>query len=77
LTIDNTQIILLVVTCLVSFGIGRAIKHSRGKKRRREAELAAMQQAQILRDRPSEPPSNNKSKRKRQMQQESRNAGGR
>ena len=74
---ENTHIILLAVTCAVSFGIGRTIKHFRGKKRRGEAEQAARRQAQALRDRPPEPPSNNKAKRKRQLQEHSRNAGGR
>ena len=75
MNIDNTQIMLLVVTCAVSFGIGRAIMHFRGRKRRREAEIAALRQAQILRDRPPEAPSNNKAKRKRQLQQQGRNTG--
>ena len=74
---ENTHIILLAVTCVVSFGIGRTIKHFRGKKRQGEAEQAARHRAQALRDRPPEAPSNNKAKRKRQMQAHSRNVDGR
>ena len=72
---ENTHIILLAVTCAVSFGVGRTIKHFRSKKRRSEAEQAALRQAQFLRDRPPEPPHHNKAKRKRQLQQQGRNAG--
>lgn len=72
---ENTHIILLVVTCAVSFGIGRTIKHFRGRKRRREAQLTAVRQAQILRDRPPEAPSNNKAKRRRQLQERGGKSG--
>ncbi len=72
---ENTHIVLLAVTCAVSFGVGRTIKHFRSKKRRGEAEQAALRHAQFLRDRPPEPPPHNKAKRKRQLQQQGRNAG--
>ena len=72
---ENSSIILLVVSCAASFGIGRVIKHFLGKKRQREAMQIAMHQAEALRNRPPEAPSNNKAKRRRQMQQQSRDVG--
>lgn len=63
---ETTNIILLLVTCAISFGLGRTIMHLRNKKRRKQAEE---QKAQALRNRPDEPASKNRSKRKRQLQQ--------
>ena len=55
----------------ISFGLGRTIMHLRNKKRRKQAEE---QKAQALRNRPDEPESKNRSKRKRQLQQMSKGA---
>jgi len=63
---EITNIILLLVTCAISFGLGRTIMHLRGKKRQKQAEE---QKARALRNRLDEPESKNRSKRKRQLQQ--------
>lgn len=64
---ETSSIILLVVSSAVSFGLGRLYVHFRDKKRN---QLAQERKAQALRNRPVEPVSKNKSKRKRQLQQE-------
>lgn len=66
---ETSSIIFLAVSCAVSFGLGRTFVHFRNKKRNRQAHE---RQAQTLRDMPPEVASNNKSKRKRQLQQEKR-----
>ncbi len=63
---DPGSILLLVLTSVVSFTLGRFIVTSRAKKRQREA---IERQERALRERPPEPESKNKSKRKRQLQQ--------
>jgi hypothetical protein len=63
---DPASIVLLVLTSVISFVLGRFIVTSRAKKRQREA---IARQERALRDRPPEPESKNKSKRKRQLQQ--------
>jgi mannitol-specific phosphotransferase system IIBC component len=63
---ETSHIILLVVSASVSFAIGRTIMHMRKIKKTAEAKKRA---AQALRDAPPEVESQNKSKRKRQMQQ--------
>ncbi|MGH8831145.1 MAG: hypothetical protein ACREXV_08625 [Polaromonas sp.] len=63
---DTSSIIFLVISCAVSFGLGRTFVHFRDKKRRKHAQEL---EAQALRDRPVEPESLNKAKRKRQLQQ--------
>ena len=66
---ENVNIILLVVSCAFSFGLGRVYVHFRDKKRKKlQSELAA-RHAQMLREQPAGPESKNKSKRKRQQQQ--------
>ena len=66
---ENSSIILLVVSCAISFGLGRVYVHFRDKKRKKlQSELAA-RRAQMLREQPAGPESKNKSKRKRQQQQ--------
>ena len=63
---DPASIILLVLTSVISFALGRFIVTYRAKKRQREA---IARQERALRERPPEPESKNKSKRKRQLQQ--------
>jgi mannitol-specific phosphotransferase system IIBC component len=63
---ETSNILLLVISSAVSFGLGRLIMHLRGKKREKQAQE---RQAQVLRNRPPEVESSNKSKRKRQLQQ--------
>ena len=63
---DPASIILLVLTSVISFVLGRFIVTSRAKKRQRDA---IARQERAFRERPPEPESKNKSKRKRQLQQ--------
>lgn len=63
---ETPGIILLVVSGVISFAVGRFIVHMRKIKRQRKA---VEQQAQAQRDRPAEPESKNKAKRKRQLQE--------
>ena len=69
---ETTHIVLLVVSSAVSFGVGRTFMHFRNKKRRKLKEEADARAAQVLREQPRPPESRNKSKRKRQLQHESR-----
>ena len=69
---ETSSLILLAVSCAVSFGLGRIFVHFRDKKRKKQAQERA---AQALRERPAEPESKNKSKRKRQLQQLGKEAG--
>ncbi len=62
---ETPSIILLVISGVISFAVGRFIVHLRNIKRQRKA---AEQQAQARRDRPAEPEAKNKAKRKRQLQ---------
>lgn len=62
---ETPGIILLVVSGVISFAVGRFIVHTRNIKRQRQA---AEQLVQARRDRPAEPESKNKAKRKRQSQ---------
>lgn len=64
---ETSSIILLVVSSVVSFGLGRTFVHFRDKNRKKEAQA---RQAQALRDRPVEAESRNKSKRRRQLGKE-------
>ena len=63
---DPGSLLLLALTSVISFALGRFIVTSRAKKRQREA---IEHQERALRERPPEPESKNKSKRKRQLQQ--------
>ena len=63
---ETSSIIFLVVSCLVSFALGRIFVHFRDKKRDR---LAREREAQTLRNRPAEKESLNRSKRGRQLKQ--------
>ena len=64
--LETSSIILLAISTLASFGVGRTFMHFRKKKQKNEAQE---REAKALRDRPAEPESKNKSKRKRQLQQ--------
>ena len=64
--LETSSIVLLTVSTLASFGIGRTFMHFRKKKQKKDAQA---REARALRDRPVEPESKNKSKRKRQLQQ--------
>ena len=61
---ETSSIIFLVVSCAVSFGLGRTFVHFRDKKRQKQR---LEREAQALRDCPVELESKNKSKRKRQL----------
>ena len=63
---ETSSIIFLIVSCAVSFALGRIYVHFRDKKRDR---LAREREAQALRNRPAEKESLNKSKRSRQLKQ--------
>lgn len=62
--IEPGAILILVLSCVISFALGRYLVSSRNKRRQK----AEMERAELtLRNRPPEPPSLNKSKRKRQQ----------
>lgn len=62
---ETPGIILLVVSGVISFAVGRTIVHWRRVKRQR---LATERQIQTQRHRPDEPEAKNKAKRRRQLQ---------
>ncbi|CAM3404089.1 Transmembrane protein [Polaromonas hydrogenivorans] len=66
---ETSSIVLLGVSCAVSFGLGRIFVHFRDKKRKSEQERAKERAAQALREQPPEAESRNKGKRRRQLQQ--------
>jgi hypothetical protein len=62
--IEPGAILILVLSCVISFTLGRYLVSSRNKRRQKKE----MERAELaLRSRPPEPPSLNKSKRKRQQ----------
>jgi hypothetical protein len=69
--IEPGAILVLVLSCVISFTLGRYIVSTRNK-RRQKAEMERRETA--LRNRPPEPPSLNKSKRKRQLQRDKNSA---
>jgi Flp pilus assembly protein TadB len=69
---ETSAIIFLVISCAISFGLGRTFVHFRDKKRARQAQERA---AQTLRDQPAEAQALNRSKRKRQLQQLAKKSG--
>jgi hypothetical protein len=69
--IEPGAIWVLVLSCVISFTLGRYIVSTRNK-RRQKAEMERRETA--LRNRPPEPPSLNKSKRKRQQQRDKNSA---
>ena len=64
--LETSSLVLLVVSCAISFGLGRTFVHFRDKKRKAKA---LEREAQIQRNQPVEPESKNKSKRKRQLEE--------
>jgi hypothetical protein len=72
---ENINLVLLVLSCAVSFGLGRLFLHFRNKKRRAAAFESAALAEQARRSLPPEPPSKNRAKRKRQMAQQGKDAG--
>ena len=69
--IEPGAIWVLVLSCVISFTLGRYIVSTRNK-RRQKAEMERRETA--LRNRPPEPPSLNKAKRKRQQQRDKNSA---
>ena len=69
---ETSHIVLLVVSSAVSFALGRTFVYFRNKKRKKLKEQLDARAAQALREQPAALESRNKSKRKRQMQHESR-----
>jgi hypothetical protein len=69
--IEPGAIWVLVLSCVISFTLGRYIVSTRNK-RRQKAEMERRETA--LRNRLPEPPSLNKSKRKRQQQRDKNSA---
>ena len=66
---ENSSIILLVVSAFVSFLIGRMIMHFRRRKQKALMEANQRRAAQAVQDTPSDPESRNRAKRKRQLRQ--------
>ena len=64
---ETSSIVLLAVSCAISFALGRTFVHFRDKKRQKEQDAVNAKAAQALRDLPPGPESKNKSKRKRQQ----------
>ena len=63
---EPSAIFFLVISCIVSFTLGRTFVHFRNKKRDR---IKREQEAEARRNQPPEKVSLNKAKRKRQLQQ--------
>lgn len=66
---ETSSIIILVVSGVISFALGRILVHMRNIKRK---ERAQAREAQALRDQPAPPESKNRRKRKRQLRQSER-----
>ena len=66
---ETPTLIFLVVSCVISFCLGRTFVYFRDKKRKSRADELKARQAQMLRDQPPEPESKNKAKRRRQLQE--------
>ena len=68
---DTTAVLILLVSCVVSFGIGRFImQRRRANQQRLKTQVAEQRQADELQEQLQAPPSHNKAKRKRQRQQQ-------
>lgn len=63
---ETSSIIILVVSGVISFALGRILVHMRNIKRKEKAQA---REAQALRDQPAPPESKNRRKRKRQLRQ--------
>ena len=66
--IDNIGLALLLVSCAISFGLGKTFVYFRDKKRQAIKDQALLVAERLRREQPPERPSTNKSKRKRQLQ---------
>lgn len=67
---DTTAVLILLVSCIVSFGIGRFVmQRRRASGQRLKTQLAQQRQSDELQKQLQAPPSHNKAKRKRQRQQ--------
>lgn len=73
---ENSSIILLVVSASISFALGRVFVHFRDKKQKAGKERLQKLAAQALRDAPPEGESRNKAKRKRQSRNARSGKGG-
>ena len=68
---DTTAVLILLVSCVVSFGIGRFImQRRRASGLRLKTQVAQQRQADDLQKQLLASPSHNKAKRKRQRQQQ-------
>lgn len=66
---DTTAVLILLVSCVVSFGIGRLImQRRRASQQRLKAQIAQQRHTAVLQNQLQAPPSHNKAKRKRQQQ---------
>lgn len=65
---DSVVLVVLVVSCTASFGLGRLILHICNKKRQATQDQSVLIADRIRRTQSPEPPSKNKSKRRRQLQ---------
>lgn len=72
---ETSSIVLLSLSCAISFGLGRVFVHFRDKKRKIAQEEMNARAAQAARNLPPEPESRNKGKRKRQLQQMEKKQG--
>ena len=72
--LDNISLVFLLLSCAVSFGLGRLFVHFRDKKRKAAKDKAEAQAERARRALPPEPPSKNKAKRKRQLSQQGKDA---
>ena len=66
--IDNIGLALLLVSCAISFALGKTFVYFRDKKRQAIKDQALLVAERLRREQPPELPSTNKSKRKRQLQ---------
>ncbi len=68
---ETSSLILLAVTASISFCLGRTVVYFRDKRRKAEKERLQALADKARRDAPPEAESKNKSKRKRQLSQQS------
>ncbi|RZJ05488.1 MAG: hypothetical protein EOO54_24880 [Haliea sp.] len=73
---ETPAIIFLVVSCIISFSLGRLFVFFRNKRRKQKADEQKALHAQWLREQPPEAESKNKAKRRRQLLQEERRKSG-
>ena len=73
--LDNSSLVFLLLSCAVSFGVGRLFVHFRDKKRKAAKNQNEATAERARRELPPEPPSKNKAKRKRQRSQQGKDTG--